>query len=165
MENDVIDFLQESNYIENVRDSQSLDQAVEAWKFISKQTELNIDNILDTQEILMRFQDIPPEDKGNFRTVAVFIAGREGKPWYAVDALIRAWLDKVNDLVKGVNVSFIRREELIEEHHIEFEKIHPFYDGNGRMGRILLNWERVRVGLPILVIREEDKEDYYMWFR
>jgi Fic family protein len=48
--------------------------------------------------------------------------------------------------------------------HVKFEKIHPFEDGNGRIGRILLNWQRVKAGLPILTIYEKDKHAYYKWF-
>jgi len=48
--------------------------------------------------------------------------------------------------------------------HINFEKIHPFIDGNGRIGRMLLNWQRVKLGLPVLVIKESEKQEYYKWF-
>jgi Fic family protein len=37
-------------------------------------------------------------------------------------------------------------------------------DGNGRIGRILLNWQRRYWNLPILIIKESEKEEYYKWF-
>ena len=49
-------------------------------------------------------------------------------------------------------------EEEIEESYVEFEKIHPFDDGNGRVGRILMNIYRLNYGLPILVIHEQDEQ-------
>lgn len=55
-------------------------------------------------------------------------------------------------------------EEMVQD-HIAFENIHPFIDGNGRMGRILLNWQRVKADLPILIIRESERQEYYSWFR
>jgi len=49
--------------------------------------------------------------------------------------------------------------------HIHFEKIHPFVDGNGRMGRILMNWQRVKVGLQPLIIWASERQAYYAWFK
>jgi len=56
-------------------------------------------------------------------------------------------------------------EKLIKRWHIQFEKIHPFEDGNGRTGRILMNIQRLKVGLPILVIYDKEKFEYYKWFK
>ena len=48
--------------------------------------------------------------------------------------------------------------------HIAYERIHPFIDGNGRTGRMFMNWQRLKAGLPILVIKEKEKQEYYKWF-
>lgn len=45
--------------------------------------------------------------------------------------------------------------------HLRFEYIHPFADGNGRVGRTLLNYYLVIHGHPPLIIHEEDKGGYY----
>ncbi|MGM0509406.1 MAG: Fic family protein, partial [Fusobacteriota bacterium] len=45
--------------------------------------------------------------------------------------------------------------------HTDFVKIHPFIDGNGRTARILLNFELIKAGYPIIIIRNEDKVKYY----
>ena len=46
--------------------------------------------------------------------------------------------------------------------HLRFESIHPFADGNGRVGRTLMNYYLMIHGLPPTVIFEEDKKSYYL---
>jgi Fic family protein len=56
------------------------------------------------------------------------------------------------------------KEEICKAMHIRFEHLHPFEDGNGRIGRILLNLHRRALKLPFLVIKESEKDEYYRWF-
>jgi len=73
---------------------------------------------------------------------------------------IKSWLKDVETSIEmpGKNGKHIQLD------HITFEKIHPFIDGNGRIGRIFMNWQRKKAGLPILVIKEAEKQKYYDWF-
>ena len=154
MDKDIVAFLQESNYIEAETSLEALDQAVKAWKYIIRQKDLTRQNILKTHAILMR-DKLPHDQIGAWRKQPVWIGGEQAKHWYAIPDLMDQWIK---------NASASDKELEIKWDHIMFEQIHPFIDGNGRMGRILLNWQRVKVGLPVLVILESQKQEYYKWF-
>ena len=48
--------------------------------------------------------------------------------------------------------------------HLDFETIHPFCDGNGRMGRVIINYQLARFGFPNINIRDKEKQTYYEAF-
>ncbi|MFA6184317.1 MAG: Fic family protein [Parcubacteria group bacterium] len=52
----------------------------------------------------------------------------------------------------------------IAKFHLDFETIHPFCDGNGRIGRVLMNYQFLRLGLPMIIIRDKEKAQYYKSF-
>ncbi|MFA6520853.1 MAG: Fic family protein [Candidatus Gracilibacteria bacterium] len=54
--------------------------------------------------------------------------------------------------------------ENIARFHLEFEHIHPFCDGNGRIGRVLINYQLMQFGFPPIIIRDKEKETYYKSF-
>ncbi|MBI3384937.1 Fic family protein [Candidatus Gottesmanbacteria bacterium] len=53
----------------------------------------------------------------------------------------------------------------IAKFHLEFETIHPFIDGNGRIGRVLVNYQLIRFGFPAIIIRDKEKQLYYSSFQ
>ena len=52
----------------------------------------------------------------------------------------------------------------IARFHLEFESIHPFRDGNGRIGRVLINFQLLQLGLPRVILRNSEKRHYYRAF-
>ena len=150
-------FLKESNAIEGVYDDDSFVTARHAWKYLLGCDRLQVANILRAHSLLMSNQPIAHKDKGAYRDCGVTVGGRICPEPFTVPARMEGW-------IYGANMLPIKTEDSIKEDHIWFECIHPFIDGNGRIGRILMNWQRVKSGLDILVIKESEKHKYYEWF-
>lgn len=151
-----ISFLEESNAIEGVYDAESLNQALIAWEFLKEQTRLSPGIVLEVHKILMK-DKLAPEELGHFRRVGVSIGGRLGMPWKVVSEMTFNWCEVANEKSDW---------DSIKQDHINFENIHPFVDGNGRTGRMLMNWQRLQSGLDIVVIKGDDRgrSAYYKWF-
>lgn len=92
---------------------------------------------------------------------------RCGNEWVRVGTHIGANPDFVNDLICKLVENYNRNDEreFIEKiayFHNEFEYIHPFCDGNGRIGRVLINQQLLKIGLPPIMIPARNKfQDYY----
>ena len=97
----------------------------------------------------------------NFRKVNVMIRGSEHIPpaKEQVYNLMLYFIDNYN------NTQFKSVFYKIAATHIEFERIHPFEDGNGRTGRLLINYELIKNGLAPCVIPVEDRSIYFELLR
>lgn len=152
--------LLESNKIEGIYDSDSLVQARKAWDYLMDFYRLDNRVVKRAHEILMKNQDIEEKYKGEFRDIPVMIGGLvKNQPRIVIDSLMRDLCDDINGtLVGGFHDPM--------DFHIRFEGIHPFIDGNGRLGRILMNWQSVRMRTDrLIIIEEEGKEEYYKIFK
>lgn len=100
----------------------------------------------------------PEESPGNFRRhdIEQFPSKMRPPTHPLIAAELAAWLDRVNKMRKGEGIRFERLAEL----HSSFERIHPFIDGNGRAGRLLLNLLLVRLGYPPAVIQKRERPSY-----
>ncbi len=99
-----------------------------------------------------------PEDKGVYRRIPVRIMGAFHEPPqpYMVEPLMRDLLLKHAERKKSMHIV-----EAVALFHLDFEGIHPFIDGNGRTGRLLMNLELMQNGYPAIYIKFTDRRRYY----
>lgn len=153
MKND-IRFLRESNAIEDIFDVDALVDSYEAWDELLTYDVLTLGNILEAHQWALH--RLNPRIAGKIRKCNVRVGSRLCPDYTEVDSLLGQWLAKY---------AHVKTSSGIKIAHVKFEEIHPFEDGNGRIGRMILNWQRVKAGLPILVIEAEKRQAYYKWFR
>jgi hypothetical protein len=99
------------------------------------------------------------ERPGSFREhdVAAFPGGMQPPAWPEVAPLMRDW---VTDAQALQHLEEGAVTQALAELHARFERIHPFLDGNGRAGRLVLNLLLVRLGFPPAIIYKGDRSRY-----
>lgn len=99
-----------------------------------------------------------PEDKGVYRRVPVRIMGAFTEPVqpYMIEPKITELLAENEKRKATMNII-----ERVARFHLEFESIHPFIDGNGRTGRLLMNFELMQNGYPPINVKFSDRKRYY----
>lgn len=99
------------------------------------------------------------EDRGVYRRVPVKIMGAKHEP--VQPYLIQTEMEQLLEDYRNNTDHIISR---LARFHIEFEGIHPFIDGNGRTGRLLVNLELMKAGYPPIDIKFSDRISYYNAF-
>lgn len=99
-----------------------------------------------------------PEDKGIYRKIPVRIMGAYTEPVqpYLIEPKMTELLAANEE--RKITMSVIER---IARFHLEFEGIHPFIDGNGRTGRLIMNLDLIRNGYPAINVKFADRKKYY----
>lgn len=125
---------------ENLKEKETFDE-----RFIKKINKTINENIKETD---------------GYRKVQVFIRGSEHIPPEP---------EKIPNLMNYFVFNYNNDEQdifnKIAKYHIEFEKIHPFEDGNGRTGRLLLNYELIKNNQAPVVISKDDRVKYFEFLR
>lgn len=159
--------LKQSNLIEREPSPEALEDAITAWDWAWKNRDsISVDYILTIHRKLC--QRIAPKIAGKIRDCDVYIGGR--RKWFLSEALIKEDLQEIVRLMNSLKYEKGKEEQYAKHTHVMFEYIHPFIDGNGRTGRILYNIHRLKLGMPLHVIKADypapfgDQIAYYQWF-
>lgn len=133
----------------------------EAFDFVSqlvKDKEPLSEWVIKQIHFLVLGRDV--QNRGVYRSVPVYISG--AKTQTAEPVLIP---EKIQELLEWYRSdeenSFLTKIALF---HLRFESIHPFIDGNGRTGRLLVNLELMKLGYPPIDIKYTDRKSYYNAF-
>ena len=99
-----------------------------------------------------------PEDRGRWRRVPVRIMGASVEPPqpYLIEPMVGELLNDYSTVMTRLHT--VERVSLF---HLRFEGIHPFVDGNGRTGRLLLNMQLMQAGYPPINVKFADRKRYY----
>lgn len=140
--------------IREIFEAKNLASAIE-YLMDNPEKEISVELILKLHKTLL--SNIRDEIAGRFRS---------GKEWVRVGTHIGANPEFVNGLVYNlVEENNSETDEYFLEKiayfHAEFENIHPFTDGNGRIGRLITNEQLDLLGLPPIIIPNKSKNDEY----
>ncbi len=154
-----IEFLKESNAIESEYSNEALEDAKTAYVVaFKKRKKINIELIKEIHFELLK--NLNNRIAGKIRKCPIYVGNsityKECLKPEKINKALDYWIKTYSKLKKDFE---------IKEAHVQFEEIHPFEDGNGRVGRILMNIQRLNANLPIMVIYEKEKSKYYKWFK
>ncbi|PEB42228.1 cell filamentation protein Fic [Bacillus pseudomycoides] len=127
-------------------------------KSVANKDPLTVGKVKDIHE---RLTDRLQHDKGQFKTATNYIKGADFKttPPEQVPFAMQQWVDNLNFRLENAK-TIDEKLYAVADQHIQFERIHPFSDGNGRTGRILMNYSLLENNLPPLVIDVKEKGKY-----
>lgn len=146
--------IHESNLIEGIESERADKDCLLAWEQLVKAKEITHSVLMQLHLMITSHQDeLSQGERGSYRTVQVYVGNHTPPAAHMVPALMMEYLKTFESM------------DPIEA-HIKFETIHPFIDGNGRTGRMLLWWHQLKLNQkPSLFENDEKHEVYYQLFR
>lgn len=159
MTKELTKFLRESNLIEGVRDRFAIHSSLLGMGYALGCDEMKFTDIMKIHQIVMEpFKHLMDSEKGFLRNCDVWVGGNKMPSADEIGYQLMEWCEKYRK-------NPAKTSEECRQAHIEFEKAHVFLDGNGRVGRIVWQWQRIKANLPVKIIHEKDKYIYYKIFR
>jgi Fic family protein len=151
----------------NKREFYEIENHKQAFEYmiscLNNREELSISIILEIHNQLMDHLDF---NRGKFKTSTNAIVGADFETTSPekTPTIMYQWVNNLNYQLENAT-SEIDKIKIILEKHIEFERIHPFSDGNGRTGRMLINYSLLLNEIPPIIITKELKDEYMIGLR
>ncbi len=145
--------------VREVNEAQNLAQVTTYIREKAKKEDISKEHIHTLHHMLLG--NIDEAIAGHFR--------QEGE-YVRVGTHIAPAPEHIEELVEEILIEYTTAYDQfildgIARFHLCFENIHPFNDGNGRIGRVIINWQLIRLGFPQIIIRDKEKQLYYHAFR
>jgi Fic family protein len=144
--------------VREVFEAKNLARVMEYTRSKAQATELSMEMILLLHKMLI--SNINDAIAGRLRTKGEYVR---------VGTHIAPAPEHVERMMETILLEFAADHnnyfaDKIAKFHLDFETVHPFCDGNGRMGRVLINFQLMRAGFPCIIIRDKEKRIYYASF-
>jgi len=144
--------------VREVFEAKNLARVMEYTRNKAHESELSMEMILLLHKMLIG--NINDAIAGRFRTAGEYVR---------VGTHIAPAPERVEQMIKRILLEFSADQDLyfvdrIAKFHLDFETIHPFCDGNGRIGRVIMNFQFMRFGFPCIIVRDKEKRIYYAAF-
>ena len=144
--------------VREVYEAKNLARVSEYIKIKSQTADVDKQNILFLHQMLI--SGIDDNIAGRFRKIGEYVR---------VGTYIAPAPEHVERMIESILIEYSSALDSyfldrIAKFHLDFEAIHPFNDGNGRIGRVIINYQLGRLGLPSLIVRDKEKKDYYKSF-
>ena len=148
----------------NKREFYEVENHKQAFEYIQhnllNREKLSLGVIKEIHRLLLDHLDF---NRGNFKNISNAIVGAEfdtASPEQTPN-LMYQWLNNYEYLMENAETEE-EKIRIILEKHIEFERIHPFNDGNGRTGRMIMLYSLLENNLPPIIISKELKPRYIL---
>jgi len=145
--------------LREVFEAKNLARVTEYMRGKSGQQKLTKEFILLLHQMLI--SNINDSIAGRFREKGEYV--RVGSYIAPAPELVERMIDESLSMFFGDLESHV--VDKIAKFHLEFERIHPFIDGNGRIGRVVMNYQLLQSGFPHIIIRNKEKKHYYQAFK
>lgn len=144
--------------VREIFEAKNLARVIEYKKIKSQEQELTMELILFFHKMLLT--GINDDIAGRIRARGEYVR---------VGAFVAMPPEHIEQSMKNLLIEYSSNFsmfflEKIAKFHLDFETIHPFNDGNGRLGRVLINYQLLRCGFPRVIIRQKEKHVYHRSF-